>query len=85
MEEIETKLNTNIDGLIDKEVEKRIKKYGRNTLPKKKKDSVLIENKYYVQYVKSKQEMLYQLQNFEKMFLTLSENCKKEGNMLRCG
>jgi len=41
IEDIESELHTNIDGLTDKEVEKRIKKYGRNTLPKKKKDSVL--------------------------------------------
>jgi len=38
--EIEKELNTSIDGLTDKEVKKRIEKYGKNTLPKKKKDSV---------------------------------------------
>ena len=40
IEDIEKELNTNIDGLTDKEVEERIKKYGKNILPKKKKDSV---------------------------------------------
>ncbi|MBQ2873204.1 MAG: HAD-IC family P-type ATPase [Bacilli bacterium] len=40
IKEIEKELNTNIDGLSSKEVEKRIKKYGKNTLPKKKKDSI---------------------------------------------
>ena len=38
--EIEKELNTSIDGLTDKEVKNRIEKYGKNTLPKKKKDSV---------------------------------------------
>ena len=41
IEDIEKELNTNIDGLTTKEVEKRIAKYGRNILPKKKKDSVI--------------------------------------------
>ena len=40
IKEIEKELNTSIDGLTDKEVKKRIEKYGKNTLPKKKKDSV---------------------------------------------
>ena len=41
IEDIEKELNTNIDGLTTKEVEKRIAKHGRNILPKKKKDSVI--------------------------------------------
>ena len=41
IEEIITELNTSIDGLTDNVVEERIKKYGKNTLPKKKKDSVI--------------------------------------------
>jgi len=41
IEEVEKKLNTSNNGLTDKEVKKRIEKYGKNTLPKKKKDSVL--------------------------------------------
>ena len=40
IKEIERELKTSIDGLIDKEVKNRIEKYGKNTLPKKKKDSV---------------------------------------------
>jgi len=39
--EIEKELNTNIDGLTEKEAKKRIEKYGKNILPKKKKDSIL--------------------------------------------
>ena len=41
IEEIEKELNTSFDGLTTKEVEERIKKYGINTLPKKKQDSVI--------------------------------------------
>lgn len=41
IKEIEKELKTNEHGLSNEEVEKRIEKYGRNTLPKKKKDSVL--------------------------------------------
>ena len=40
IEDIFDELKTDIDGLNDKEVEKRIQKYGRNVLPKKQKDSV---------------------------------------------
>ena len=40
IKEIEKELNTSIDGLTDREVKNRIEKYGKNTLPKKKKDSV---------------------------------------------
>ena len=40
IKEIEKELNTSIDGLTDKEVKNRVEKYGKNTLPKKKKDSV---------------------------------------------
>ena len=38
---IEKELNTSLHGLTDEEVKKRIERYGKNTLPKKKKDSVL--------------------------------------------
>ena len=41
IEDIEKELNTNSKGLTTKEAEIRIEKYGRNTLPKKKKDSVI--------------------------------------------
>jgi len=41
IKEIEKELNTKNTGLTTSEVNKRIKKYGKNTLPKKKKDSVL--------------------------------------------
>ena len=41
IKEIEKELNTKNTGLTTIEVTKRIKKYGKNTLPKKKKDSVL--------------------------------------------
>lgn len=41
IKDIEKELNTNIDGLSDGKVVERIKKYGKNKLPKKKKDSVL--------------------------------------------
>ena len=37
---IEEELETSIDGLSDKESKKRLEKYGKNSLPKKKKDSV---------------------------------------------
>ena len=40
IKEIEQELNTSVDGLTSKEAKKRIEKYGENTLPKKKKDSV---------------------------------------------
>jgi len=40
IEDIEHELETSIDGLTDKEAKKRLDKYGKNTLPKKKKDSV---------------------------------------------
>ena len=40
IEDIEKELDTGINGLTDKEVTKRIKKYGRNILPKKKQDSI---------------------------------------------
>jgi Ca2+-transporting ATPase len=40
IKEIEKELDTTIDGLTDKEVKKRIEKYGKNILPKKEKDSV---------------------------------------------
>ena len=40
IKEIEEELNTSVDGLTSKEAKKRIEKYGENTLPKKKKDSV---------------------------------------------
>jgi len=41
IEVIEKELNTNIDGLTDAQVLERFEKYGKNILPKKKKDSVL--------------------------------------------
>ena len=41
IEEIEKELETSIDGLTNEEATKRIEKYGRNILPKKKKDSVI--------------------------------------------
>ena len=40
IEDIFDELKTDIDGLNDKEVEKRIQKYGRNVLPKKQRDSI---------------------------------------------
>ena len=40
IEDIEKRLETSIDGLNDLEIRKRIQKYGKNTLPKKKNDSV---------------------------------------------
>ena len=40
-EDIEKELNTNIDGLTTAVALERNQKYGKNTLPKKKKDSVL--------------------------------------------
>ena len=39
-EEIYKSLNTGLDGLTESQVNERISKYGKNTLPKKKKDSV---------------------------------------------
>jgi len=41
IEDIEKELKTSSNGLTATEAKKRIKEYGRNTLPKKKKDSVL--------------------------------------------
>ena len=41
IETIEKELNTSLHGLTDEEVKKRTVKYGKNTLPKKKKDSIL--------------------------------------------
>ena len=41
IENIEKELNTSGNGLNNEEVLKRIEKYGKNTLPKKEKDSVL--------------------------------------------
>jgi len=41
VEDVLKELNTSSTGLTDKEVETRINKYGRNILPKKKKDSVV--------------------------------------------
>lgn len=41
IDEIYNKLNSNIDGLNDNEVNGRIKKYGKNELPKGKKNSIL--------------------------------------------
>ena len=41
IEEIEKELNVTSNGLTSKEANERLKKYGNNTLPKKKKDSVL--------------------------------------------
>jgi len=40
-EEIYKEINTNINGLSNKESEKRLLEYGRNELPKKEKDSIL--------------------------------------------
>jgi len=40
IEKLEKELGTSIDGLSTKEADNRIKKYGKNTLPKKKQDSV---------------------------------------------
>jgi len=40
-EDIEKELNTSIDGLTDEKAEERLKKYGKNTLPKKKKDGLI--------------------------------------------
>lgn len=42
IENILKKTNSKISGLSDKEVEKRLLKYGKNELPKKKKDSFII-------------------------------------------
>ncbi len=41
IEELEKKLNTSHDGLSEQEVLKRLQQYGKNELPKKKKDSVI--------------------------------------------
>lgn len=41
IEDIEEELKTSSNGLTTIEAKKRIKEYGRNTLPKKKKDSVI--------------------------------------------
>jgi len=40
IKEIEKELNTSIEGLTNKDINKRIEKYGKNILPKKEKDSV---------------------------------------------
>ena len=40
IKDIEKELKTSLNGLTDKESKERIKKYGKNILPKKKKDSV---------------------------------------------
>ena len=40
IEDIEKELKTSIDGLTTSEANNRIKKYGKNELPKKKKDSI---------------------------------------------
>ena len=39
LEEVYKKLNSTTDGLNDKEVNKRLNKYGENVLPRKKVDS----------------------------------------------
>ena len=39
--DVEKELNTSLDGLTEVEAKKRINKYGKNELPKKKKDSVV--------------------------------------------
>jgi len=41
VEDVKKELNTKNEGLSKKEVIKRLEKYGRNTLPKKEKDSIL--------------------------------------------
>ena len=41
IKEIEKELNINSSGLSDSEVVKRVEKYGKNILPRKKKDSVI--------------------------------------------
>ena len=40
IEEVKQKLQTNEEGLSNKEAKKRIEKYGLNELPKKKPDSI---------------------------------------------
>ncbi|MBQ9072054.1 MAG: HAD-IC family P-type ATPase [Bacilli bacterium] len=40
IKDIEKELETSIDGLTSKQAKKRLEKYGKNSLPKKKKDSV---------------------------------------------
>ena len=40
IETVMTQTNSSIDGLTNKEAKKRLEKYGKNELPKKKKDSV---------------------------------------------
>ena len=44
------------------------------TLFIKYKEQNNIENKYYLQYVNNKNEILHQLNNFKEMFITLSDN-----------
>ena len=41
IESVEKEIKTSLDGITEKEAQKRIKEYGKNTLPKKKKDSVV--------------------------------------------
>jgi len=41
IKQIEEELNTSLDGLTTEKANEKIKKYGKNSLPKKKKDSVL--------------------------------------------
>lgn len=40
IKDVEKELETSVDGLTEKEAKKRLEKYGKNSLPKKKKDSV---------------------------------------------
>ena len=41
IKDIEKELNTSVDGLTNEEANQRIEKYGKNILPKKKKDSII--------------------------------------------
>ena len=41
IENVEKKLKTSLDGLTNEEAKKRLKEHGKNTLPKKKKDSII--------------------------------------------
>ena len=40
IKDVEKELQTSIDGLTSKQAKKRLEKFGKNSLPKKKKDSV---------------------------------------------